>query len=90
MNKVLDHSRVVAQHEVQVEGLGQTLKIKVLKVDAGGFMGVANLEVKGKGKAGFYRSMTIKIDEDQAYQDALNGFLAYFSEGATVREDPEW
>ena len=89
-DKILEHNEVVQEHEFHLDGVDPTLKIKVLHMDGGGFMGVANLEVKGEGAGDYYRSHAIKASEEDAVRDALSGFFVFYSPEAEVREVKEW
>ena len=88
--KIREIREIVGVYEVSIEDVEQTLKIKIEKHEGMGFMGVANLEVKGKGCASFYRSLYIKDTKEEAFEDALKGFFAFYSDEAEVRKVKDW
>lgn len=81
---------VVGFYEVSIEGLDKPLKVKVEKYADDEFVGVANLEVKGNKCADFYRSLTLKNTKEEAFEDAIRGFFAFYSDEAEVREVKDW
>ncbi len=88
--RIREIGEVVGFYEVSIEGVEPRLKIKVVKHEGMGFTGVANLEVKGKGCASFYRSLYMKDTKEEAFEDAVRGFFAFYSEEAEVREVEDW
>jgi hypothetical protein len=89
--KINEVGKIVGLYEVSIEGVEQRLKVKVIKYShLDGFMGVANLEVRGKDKIGFYRSLHLQDTKEKAFEDAINGFLVFYSEEAEVREVKDW
>ena len=88
--RIIEIREIVSVYEVSIEGVEPTLKIKIEKHEGMGFMGVANLEVKGKGCAGFYRSLAINDTKEQAFEDAVTGFFAFYSDEAEVRKVKDW
>lgn len=88
--RIREVREIVAVYEVSIENVEPILKIKIEKHEGIGFMGVANLEVKGEGCADFYRSLYIKDTKEEAFEDALSGFFAFYSDEAEVREVTDW
>jgi hypothetical protein len=75
-------------------GLEKILKIKVKQIISSDskypFVGETNLEVRGTGCAGYYRSSAPQLSKEAALQDAIRGFLLYYSEDAAVRKVRDW
>ena len=88
--RIREIGEVVGLYEVSIEDVEPRLNIKIVKHEGMGFMGVANLEVKGKGCASFYRSLYIQDTKEKAFEDALRGFFAFYSKEAEVRIVKDW
>jgi len=90
---IIDAYEVVATYEMYVKDVEGKLKVKVLKMlsaDSPSYMGVPNLEVKGKGCADYYRSTAIKPTAEEALRDAVDGFFAFLGEEAEIQEVEDW
>ena len=92
--KISEIREVVGIFEIDIEDMKYSpLKIKVKQVlNAGGesYIGVANLMVKGKGCAGYYRSMHPKETKEEALEDAADGFFTYLSDESKIKEVKDW
>ncbi len=88
--RIREIREIVAVYEVSIEGVEKILKVKVEKHEGMGFMGVTNLEVKGAGCASFYRSLHMQDTKEKAFEDAVRGFFAFYSDEAEVREVTAW
>lgn len=86
--EIIEHNVVVAIHEIHIDGLEPTLKIKVIKFEDGSFMGIANLKVNN------YLSLRPYPNEEDAFQDALIGFFGEWKNKANksinVEENEDW
>jgi hypothetical protein len=88
--KIIEINEIVGEYELSIDGVDKTLKVKILKMNSGEFMGIANLEVKGKGCGSHYRSIRPCNTKEEALEDAVDGFFRFFSEEADVKEVEEW
>lgn len=88
--RIREIREIVAVYEVSIEDVESILKIKIEKHEGMGFMGVANLEVKGNKAMSFYRSLAIKNTKEEAFEDALRGFFVFYSDEAEVRKVKDW
>lgn len=90
--QIIEAREVVGVYEFSIEksdGNSFVLKIKVVKI-RDFFEGLANLEVKGKGCASFYRGLNTRGTKQEALEEAIRGFFAFYSEEAEVREVKDW
>jgi len=87
--RILELNEIVGLYEIHVEGIPQVLKIKILKIGAG-YMGIANLAVRGKDAASPYRSLHLQNTKMDALRDAISGFFAFLGEGAEIIEEEDW
>ncbi len=98
--KIIEMNEVVANYEIEVNGLLKPLKIKVIKKEDGSFIGETNLGVRSLvkserdelvGKGDFYRSIKPKKTIEEARECALAGFLIYWNPGkADIEEVKGW
>jgi hypothetical protein len=92
--KISEIREIVGIFEIDIEELKYSpLKIKVKQIlNASGerYIGVANLMVKGKGCAGYYRSMHPKETKEEALEDATDGFFAFLSDESEIKEVKNW
>ncbi len=89
--KLSEVNQVVNVYEFFVSGLEPKLKVKVLKhVASGQFVGVASLEVKPKNGLQYSRAIHTKDSEEEALEDALDGFFKHFGPDAKVRQAEDW
>ena len=88
--RIREIREIVGVYEVSIEGVEPILKVKIEKHEGMGFMGVANLEIKGKGCASFYRSLQICDTKEKAFEDSVRGFFAFYSDEAEVRKVKDW
>ena len=88
--KLNEMYEVVAVYECYIEGMDRKLKVKVCKYGENNYLGVANLSVKGEGQAGHYRSLTNRKTKEEAAEDAITGFLVYYSDKADIKEVEDW
>jgi hypothetical protein len=92
--KIAEVWEVVGTHEIWITGLDKKLKIKVLKIVSSEsdnpYMGVSNLKVKGKDCADYYQSLHNQSTKEEALNDAIRGFFAFYSDDADVKEVEDW
>jgi hypothetical protein len=92
--KISEIREIVGIFEIDIEDMKYSpLKIKVKQVlNAGGesYIGMANLMVKGKGCADYYRSMHPKETKEEALEDAADGFFEFLSDESEIREVKNW
>jgi len=92
--KISEIREIVGIFEIDIEDMKYSpLKIKVRQIlNARGesYIGSANLMVKGRGCADYYRSMNLKETKEEALEDAANGFFEFFSDEAEVKEAKDW
>jgi hypothetical protein len=92
--KISEIREIVGIFEIDIQDLKNSpLKIKVIQIlNASGdrYIGIANLMIKGKGCADFYRSMHPKKTKEEALDDAADGFFAYFSDESEIKEVKDW
>ncbi|MFY9981985.1 MAG: hypothetical protein WAK75_05395 [Methanoregula sp.] len=92
--KISEIREVVGVFECDIEDMKYSpLKIKVQQIlNAGGesYIGVANLMVKGKGCADYYRSMRPRNTKEEALEDAADGFFAFLSDESEIKEVENW
>jgi hypothetical protein len=85
---------IVGVYEIYIESAPEKLKIKVIKIVTSDsefpYMGVANLEVRGKGCGDHYRSLRNCSTKEEALQDAITGFFAFFSDEADIKIVEDW
>ena len=93
-SKVTELWEVAGEYEVVIDGFERTLKIKVKKIVSSDtdnpYRGEANLEVKRKGCANHYSSSRNKPTKEEALVDAIQGFFAFYSDDADVKEVENW
>ena len=89
-NRIAEAYKITGLYEFIIDGVSIPLKVKVIQYHHRNFMGIANLEVKGKGCGSYYRSIQLCETEDDAIRDAVRGFFSFFSEDADVREVSDW
>jgi hypothetical protein len=89
-DKIEDINEIEGYYEVKISGVEKTLKIKIIEEDGGKFLGLANLEVRGKGCATHYRSLHPRKTKEEAFEEAIRGFFVFYSEEADVREVENW
>jgi len=93
-SRVTELWEVVGEYDVEIEGLERTLKIKVKKIISSDskytFVGETNLKVKGTGLGDFYQSLAPQLTREAALQDAIQGFLKFYSEDAVIQEVKNW
>jgi len=93
-SKIAEVWEVVGTYEIWIQGLDKKLKIKIKKIVSSDsdcpYVGDANLEVKGKGCADYYRSSHNQSTKEEALRDAIQGFFAFYSNDADVKEVEDW
>jgi hypothetical protein len=94
--QIIEINEIVGEYEIHLQnvpkGSPRLLRVKVLKLSNNAefpYLGIANLEVKGKGCADFYRSIHPEKTKEMALHDAVRGFFAFLSDEAVVREVSE-
>jgi hypothetical protein len=75
---IVEAREVNGIYEFQINGLNETLKVKVEKCNIG-YRGRANLEVRGKDCIGYYRNLNAQKTEEDALWTAVDGFFLFFS-----------
>jgi hypothetical protein len=91
--RIIEIDEIVGIYEVRIEGVSKPLKIKVKEmVNASGdrFVGIANLEIKGKDSLDYYRSIHPQRTKEEALRDAVSGFCDHLSNEAEIREIENW
>ncbi|MFZ1897298.1 hypothetical protein [Methanoregula sp.] len=92
--KISEIREIVGIFEIDIEDMKYSpLKIKVKQIlNAGGesYIGIANLMVKGKGCADYYRSMHPKETKEEALEDAADGFFEFLSDESEIKEVKNW
>ena len=70
------------------------LKVKVVKLEEGDYMGIMNYRIKNPGQASPYRSMTTKNSIQEAVEDSIRGFLMWWrpeqAEQTEFELDKDW
>ncbi len=89
-SRIIESNEIVGFYEFHIEGVEPTLKVKVLKLESGDFMGIANIEVRGKNCATHYRSLHPRKSKEEAVEEAVSGFFCFYSEEADVKEVENW
>lgn len=77
---VSEVNEVIGVWEVWIDQCPIKLKIKVLRIDHSTlpYLGIANYKIQNSKQAGPYRSMRNQRTVQEAVEDALDGFLAYY------------
>jgi hypothetical protein len=88
--KVEEVYKIIGTYELYIKELEPKLKVKVVQYPTGKYMGMTNLEVKGKECGDFYRSLRICETESDALRDAVQGFLTFYSKEAKTRVVDDW
>ena len=92
--KISEIREIVGIFEIDVEDMKNSpLKIKVkqiLNASGDSYIGIANLTVKGKGCASYYRSMRPRKTKEDALEDAVDGFFAFLSDESEIKEVENW
>lgn len=80
-----------------IENCDKELKIKVFKESTPTkhpYLGIANIGVKNPDQAGFYRSIRPQKTIEEALEDALDGFFAFWkpeiSDQMNLKEYENW
>ena len=88
--RIVEANEIVGVYEFKIEGLDMPLKVKVIRSDNGNYHGIANLEVKGENCATYYRSIEALKSEEEAVENAVDGFFMFYSDKADVRKVRDW
>jgi hypothetical protein len=76
---VFEVNQVIGIWEVNIsECPVNPLRIKVIKYSDGMFLGVASHLIKPEGHAKPFRNLNLKSTPQEAIEDSLEGFLAYY------------
>lgn len=88
--QIVKANEIVRLYEFHIEGVAIPLKVKVVRSGKGTYHGIANLEVKGDNCATYYRSIEALKSEQEAVENAVDGFFMFYSGKADVREVRVW
>ena len=79
---VIEADEVVGLWEIVIDGCPvNPIKIKVVKIhhlENVRYMGIANYSVQNPSQASPYRSLHIRDTSQEALEDAISGFLAFY------------
>ena len=92
--RISEIREIVGVYELDLQDINcSPLKIKVEKIlNASGncYIGVANLEIKGKGCPDFYRNMHPQKTKEEALENAVDGFFSFLSDESEIKEIENW